>query len=290
MRLRRSSTPLLGMDLSEGRVRLMACSRKRDLWQVDCWAERELDPDSLQDGQLRQFDAVCGALGELVQKAGAGTRIALAVPQQATRHHVLAVPATVRPWAWRSWLREQAELLAGAPAESLAFDVQLLQSAPLTVLLSLCPREVLEDWQGLAEAAGLTLVLLDDRLRVMHLALQGLGLVTTAGGCVMAEVAADRCRLHVWRPAQARESLDWDGSAEVDLRMSPARGWLVGSAPDVALWGERLGARAGGAWVAVGLRARLDWSGQGSLPADPDAFLAAFGLAVRVASLGSLEA
>lgn len=281
MRLSLSRPPLLGIDLSPGRARLVACSRTRRTWRVDRWAERELAPDSFLDGQVRQFELVSSVLRDLAHIAGVGRRIALCVPNAVASHHELAVPATVRPWAWRSWLRQQAEDLAGAPFDSLAFDVQMLQTSPLRVLLSLCPREALEDWQGLAEAAGLELALLDDRPRVMRLALQALGLSAAGGNCVLAEAGADRCQLHVWRPAQAPQSLQWDEMAQVDLPASAQPHWLAGDADHVAFWAARLESHTGAPWSATELHRRLDWAGQDAPPPDADAFLAAFGLALR---------
>ena len=285
MHLRSSQASWSGIDLNAGRARLLACSHGRGTWRVERWAERELTPDCLQDGQLRQFDVVSAVLRELVQAAGAGRRIALGLPAELTRHHVLAVPATVRPWAWRSWLRQQVEQLAGAPVEAFAMDVQMLQPSPLTVLLSVCPREVLEDWQGLAEAAGLELALLDDRLRVMHLALQALHLWPETGASgVLAEVSADSCDVHVWRPAQAWQSQVWDGSSVLDLPLpgGSAEGLLVGRADDLRFWAARLAEAAGGVWLPPGLHERLDWSVCAAVPEDADAFLAAFGLALRL--------
>ena len=281
MRLSLSRPPLLGIDLHPGCARLVACSRTRRTWRVDRWAERELAPDSLLDGQVRQFELVSSVLRDLVHMAGDSRRIALCVPHAVASHHELAVPASVRPWAWRSWLRQQAEELAGAPFESLALDVQMLQASPLRVLLSLCPREAREDWHGLAEAAGLALVLLDDRPRVMRLALQALGLSAAGGSCVLAEVDAQRCQLHVWRPAQAPQSLAWDETAEVDLPVLVQSHWLAGEADPVALWATRLQSHTGAAWSATELHRRLDWAGQDPAPPDADAFLAAFGLALR---------
>lgn len=278
------SSFLLGIDLSPGHARLMACTRTRGRWRVERSGERALLAGSLQDGQLRQFDAVCKELRELVRQADAGHRVALALPQELARRQVLAVPPALRPWQWRAWLEDQAEQLAGVPAQTQAMDVELLLVRPLTVLLSVCPRESVEDWQGLAEAAGLQLALVDDRLRVMRLALTVLGLAPGADGdCALAEAEVDRCSLHVWRPGQAVQSVQLSmrgGAAETTSPPAQA-GWLVGTASDAAAWRAHLQADAPGRWAMPDLGGRLEWADPPARPADADCYLAAFGLALR---------
>lgn len=289
MRLRhfsllRRARSVLGIDLSPGHARLMACTRTRLGWRVERCGERELAADSLHEGQLRRFDAVCQALQELVGPADAGVQVALALPQESARRQVLQVPPQLRPWQWRTWLQAQAEQLAAAPAQTQCLDVQLLQDSPLTVLLSVCPRESIEDWQGLAEAAGLQLAWVDDRLRVMRLALAALGLAPDEhGDCALAEAQEDRCNVHVWRVGQAVQSRQlslWESGAGAPV-LAGEVGWLVGRSADAAHWGAQLQAGVPGRWAAPDLRTRLQWADPGSRPPDADCYLAALGLALR---------
>lgn len=167
---------LLGIDLEPPQACLLSCARAGRSWRIEQCAALELPHESLQAGRILEFEAVAASLKQLVDAAGGGRRIALALPGSAGWHEVLNVPAGLRPWAWRAWVRRQAELLAGAPADTLAIEVQLQPGPPLRAQLSVCPRELVEDWQGLAETADLELVLLDDRSRVMRLAQQSLGM------------------------------------------------------------------------------------------------------------------
>jgi Tfp pilus assembly PilM family ATPase len=294
MRLRLSSPPqrgpkLLGIDLSPGHARLMACTRSQRGWRVERCAERELARESLGSGPLQQFDALSRTLRELVHEAGAGMRVVLSLPAQAMQRRVLAVPAGLPPWQWRSWLGGQAEQLSGAPVQSQAIDVQLLNPRPLTVLLSVCTREVLEDWLGLAEAAGLQLAAVDDRVRAMHLALEALGLAAPLGraSCALAEAGVEQCWLHVWRPGLAVQSQDlaaesgWVTSAAQSVTHPPAGGWLVGRAADAARWADRLAADAPGDWPVLDLQERLQWADHVAPPIDSACYLTAFGLALR---------
>lgn len=279
----RRSPPLLGIDLRPGHARLMACTRTRRGWRVERCGERELPAGGLQDGQLRQFDPVCKVLRDLVRQADASLHAALALPHELSRRQVIEVPVGLRPWQWRPWLAEQAEQLAGSPVQTQAVDVQLLLARPLTVLLSVCPRESLEDWQGLAEAAGLRLALIDDRLRVMRLALAVLGLAGADRVCALAEADMDRCSLHVWRPGQAVQSSElsmWSG-ADPAQDLSGQVGWLVGTATDAAQWGAQLQSEAPGRWALPDLQSRLEWPDPIACPADADCYLAAFGLGLR---------
>jgi Tfp pilus assembly PilM family ATPase len=272
-----------------GQIRLVGCTGSRRAWRVTHCAARQLPPQALQDGRLQQFDVIAGALRDLVKEAGAGRRIAIAVPEESGRRKVLAVPASLRPWDWRRWLRQQAEQLLGMPADALVFDVQMLNRKPLEVMLTACPREVVEDWQGLAEAAGLDLVLLDERARVMRMALGVLDMVPATGGAeLLAEAGASRCRVHRWQAGRAPRFQDLGGELRGgDDNDDAAPGvepvtsrWWVGDGPQAQRWVPELQAWAGAPWSAVGLRTRLRWP-EGSADADADVYLAALGLALR---------
>lgn len=280
---------LLGIDLGPGHARLMACTRSQRGWRVERCAEREWSPENLNEGPLQQFDALSRALRDLVHEAGADMRAVLSLPPQAMRRQVLVVPDRLPPWQWRPWLSEQAERLAGAPVQSQAIDVQLLTQRPLTVLLSVCAREVLEDWLGLAEAAGLELAAVDDRVRAMHLALEALGLAgpLAKASCALAEASVEQCWLHVWRPGHAVQSQDlavdagWVAAVAQGVQRLPVGGWLVGRAADADRWSARLAADAPGDWLVLDLQDRLQWADHVVRPADSACFLTAFGLTLR---------
>ncbi len=194
-----SGAALLGIDLESPQACLLSCARAGPSWRIEQCAGLDLPPESLQAGRILEFELLAASLKQLVEAAGGGRRIALALPHSAAWHQTVAVPVGLRPWAWRGWVRRQAEQLAGVSADTLAIEVTLQSGSPLCAQLSVCPRELVEDWQGLAEAADLDLVLLDDRSRVVRLAQQALGWVPGSPAANQ-----DPRDLVVWRPGLDR--------------------------------------------------------------------------------------
>ncbi len=284
----RREAPVLGIDFHAGRMRLVAGAVTRRTWQVQHCAACEWPPEALRAGRLRQFEAVAHALRELVAPLGARARVALALPEAPLRRRALAVPSGLRPWRWRAWVQAQAEQLGQAPAAALAFDVQPLQRPPLKVLLTVCPREVVEDWQGLAQAAGLELAWLDDRTQALHRALAWLA-PAPEPGCdeLVAEVSAGSCRLqrggagqgwqvqHLDSPHAAEGPWLGDGTTG-----RPLRRWLITDGSPGQPWMAWLQAQPGPPWQSPGVHQRRPGSAH-AWPPDADAYLAAWGLALR---------
>lgn len=238
-----------------------------------------LPSGSVQDGRIVQFEGLAQALQQLVAQANAGRRIALALPYELGWHRALSVPPGLAPWSWRRWLCAQAEQLGQAPLQDLAFDVQPLGGQPLQVLLSVYPLELLDDWQGLAEAAGLEVVLLDDRLRVMRLALSALGLTASPRSpLAIAQAEDERCRLFWWLPGQAPQVHELDTPAAQPL---PDGGCVVGSDAACARWLPRLAQDTAGRWSRLDPLAALGWRQGLKPPEDAADYLVALGLALR---------
>lgn len=274
-----STAPLLGIDMDARHARLLACARRRRAWRVERCASAAVPPGSLQGGRIELFDELASTLRQLVASVDAGRRIALALPHGFGRQEVLKVPQALRPWRWRRWVCEQAERLGGLPLQDLAFDVQVLGGQPLQVLLSVCPLELMDDWQGLAEAAGLEVVLLDDRARVMRLALSALGVqAAAAGGLALAQAEEDGCRLWWW--AADGPPLVHD-LAEAPPSAWPADGWLLGTDSACARWLPHLAQATGGHWPRLDPLAPLGWGPGLRPPEDPGDYLVALGLALR---------
>lgn len=271
---------LSGIDLGSGEASLLACSRGLRSWRVEQCAVAPIPAEALQGARILQFDLMANLLRDLVASADSGRSIALALPSAGWRQ-VLELPAGLRPWAWRPWLCEQAEHLARVPASQLAWGIEVLQGRPLRTLLSVHPLELVQDWQGLAEAAGLSLALLDDRPRVMQLALHALGLAAADGKpLALAEVRGERCVIHHWRVGQPPEQLDGDALDEVTAPPGQG-GWVCGPPAACLRWAERFASRWGGPWSALDPLASLDWRSGLERPSETGSLLAALGLALR---------
>lgn len=283
---------LLGIDLGGGHFRLLACSRRRSSWSVEQWGSVPVD-DGLREGRIQHFEQAVRALQQLVASAAQGRRIALALPPSPVWRALLDVPASLRPWAARPWLCERAEQLSALPADRLSWAAEMVSRQPARLMLSVRPLDVVQDWQGLAEAAGLDLVLLDDRQRVIQLALRALGLGNSDSGVWLAEASEESCTIFRWHAAELPEQWTWGaGQTLADLlvgdegasRLAPApmaRAWVWGVPGACAHWAARLEQEWGGAWQTLDPLAACDWREGLLRPGDTGAFLAAFGLALR---------
>lgn len=283
---------LLGIDLGADRCRLLACSRSGPAWAVEQCASAPLE-EGLREGRVPHFEQAAQALQQLVASAGQQRRVALALPPSPVWREVLDVPGELRPWHGRRWLSERAEQLSGQSSDSLSWAAELLPGPSARLSLSVRPLDVVQDWQGLAEAAGLDLVLLDDRQRVMQVALRALGLFTGKGSVWLAEAGEQTCTLHHWRADQLPEQWTWGaeqpliglmagGDGAAGLAPAPlAQAWLVGSPSACGHWANRLHQEWGGAWHRLDPLAGCPWREDLPRPADAGAFLAALGLALR---------
>lgn len=284
---------LLGIDLGADQIRLLACSRQNDSWRVEQCATAPSEA-GLLEGRVQQFEQAALSLSRLVTSVGSGRRIALALPPVPAWREVLDVPARLRPWAARRWLRERAEQLSGLPFSALSWAAEVRPGRPARLLLSVRPLELVQDWQGLAEAAGLELVLLDDRQRVMHLALRVLGLGAVQEPVCLAEAGEQVCVLHRWRLGQWPEQWSWaadqaleevfegEGSSGLSgLCASQVHAWVCGPPSACAYWAARLEQEGGGRWPVLDPLAGLGWRDGLARPGDAGTFLAALGLALR---------
>lgn len=261
--------------------------------------------EGMQDGRILQFEMMTDTLQQLVASAGGGRRIALALPE-AIWHQVLDLPSDFQPWAWRRWLTAQAEQLAQTSADELVWCTELVLGSRSKLRLSVRALEEVQDWQGLAEAAGLQLVLLDERPRVLFLALRALGLKPAINGSwVLAEAEDERCTLHQWSVGHDHVQRSWVGAmAGMEGQNSPGDvqpmgagpqvgqdgpfavgwpvgGWVTGTPEACQLWAPRLATALGGNWPMLDPWARLSWRPGLLPPSEMGHPLVALGLALR---------
>lgn len=305
----RSGKPLLGIDIGPSQACLLACSRFPRPGHVEQCAVTSLPAEGLQDGRIVHFELMADTLRQLVASAGGGRRIAMALPEAAWQQ-VLELPAGLAPWAWRRWLTAQAEQLSLGSADELVWCVEPVIGSRSKLRLTVRVLEDVQDWQGLAEAAGLELVLLDDRQRVIHLALRALGLEPVVGrSWVLAEAEDERCTLHQWSPERAHVQRSWVGElpafgaqdSQGDANTSdiffttglqadqdrqdfvswPAGGWITGAPEACQLWAPRLATALGGAWPVLDPSASLSWRTGLLPPSEMSSPLVALGLTLR---------
>jgi hypothetical protein len=301
----RSGALLHGIDLGVSQACLLSCARRPKPGRIEHCAVAPMPAEGLQNGRIVQFELMAETLQQLVASAGGGRRMALAL-HEAAWQQVLELPAGLAPWAWRRWLAAQAEQLAQTSADALVWCTEPVPGSGSKLRLSVRPLEEVQDWQGLAEAAGLELVLLDERPRVLLLALRALDLGPAAGGTwVLAEAEDERCTLHQWAPGRMHVQRSWfgdmaDGAGllapdDVDPMHAvpgadpktphavgwPAGGWLTGTPEACQFWAPRLTRALGGAWPTLNPWASLSWRPGLGPPREMGSPLVALGLSLR---------
>lgn len=150
--------PLAALDISPSHLRWAVLDRQAGHWclQLSQWP---MAPGWLEDGRLTDYAAVAEAVSQGLAQVGV-QRLAMTVPPEACHCQVLEPPSKVWPWRRRAWLRAQA--LQGPFGEQSSWVAHRLDGPQAHWRLMSASAEVLQDWQGLAEAAHCQLICLED--------------------------------------------------------------------------------------------------------------------------------
>jgi type IV pilus assembly protein PilM len=164
----REPTPLLGLDIGTTGVRLVELSRQRSgLMVLERAAFLPLEPGSLMDGHIERFDELVDVVRRLVHASGSPTRaVAMALPASAVMARNMNLPRDLSDHE----RLEQAELEAAQfipfPLDEVNLDVcETGQVAPsageVEVLIVAARQDAVFERQGVAEAAGLHVAIMD---------------------------------------------------------------------------------------------------------------------------------
>jgi len=164
----REPAPLLGIDVSSTTVKLVELGRGRDGGMVvqHCAIE-PLERGWITEGNIEKFDEVAEALRRLVRKSGTKTRhVALALPGSAVITKKINLPAGLTDAEMEVQVESEATQYIPFPLSEVALDFCVVGPSAnvpdyVEVLLAASRKEKVSDRQGLAEAAGLTPVVLD---------------------------------------------------------------------------------------------------------------------------------
>jgi type IV pilus assembly protein PilM len=180
---------LLGLDLSASAARLVELARAPSggLVLLHCAGE-PLPQGSVVNGQIEQFDVVAAALRRLVKNSGSSTRqVAMALPAAAVSTLRIKVPAGLDGLGLEGVVLQEAARRLPFAFDAACFDYALLPTEPGTasppqreVLLVAAPAEQVQDCQGVAEACGLQVLILEAQAQAQQRAvLNGLAAQAT---------------------------------------------------------------------------------------------------------------
>jgi type IV pilus assembly protein PilM len=165
---RREPASLLGVDLRASSIRLIELGQRRaGDWVLERWGQEPLEPGWVNDGHLEDFEPVAQSLRRLVKKCGTRTReVAMALPPSAVITRKTRLPVGLSDAEMELQVEIEAHHYLPFPLEEVSLDFCVVgPDAPdlqdVEVLIAASRREKVQDRLGLAEAAGLKLLVVD---------------------------------------------------------------------------------------------------------------------------------
>ena len=175
------SPPLVGLDISTSGVRLveLADAGKGEL-RLERYAAEPLPRGAVVDGNIENIEAVSDAVRRVVQKSG--TRIkhaALGMPPAAVITKKIILPAGLQEDQLEVQVESEASQYIPFALDEVSLDFDVIgpiASSPddMEVMLAAARREKVEDRVAIAEAAGLTALVMDIESYAARAALQRL--------------------------------------------------------------------------------------------------------------------
>lgn len=164
----RQSAPLLGLDISSSNVKLVELGRHASgqLLLAHCGQEI-LQPGWVQDGQIDKFDEVVQAVRRLLRRSGSKARhVAMALPASAVITRKIRLPAGLSEAELELQVEAEANQYIPFPMDEVSLDFCTIGPSAtavdeIDVMIAASRKEKVQDMQGLAEAAGLKLTVLD---------------------------------------------------------------------------------------------------------------------------------
>ncbi|QDL56856.1 pilus assembly protein PilM [Rhodoferax aquaticus] len=164
----RKPAPMLGLDISSSSVKLVELGQDKagNLVLEHCAIE-PLDRGWIVDGNIEKFDEVAEALRRLVKKSGTKTKnVAMALPPSAVITKKIILLGGLSEQELEQQVETEANQYIPFPLDEVSLDFCVIgpsatSAGDVEVLIAASRREKVQDIQGLAEAAGLTPVIVD---------------------------------------------------------------------------------------------------------------------------------
>jgi type IV pilus assembly protein PilM len=159
---------MLGIDISSSSVKLVELGHDRDSNLVlEHCAIVPLERGWITDGNIEKFDEVADAIRRLVKKSGSRTKnAAMALPPSAVITKKIVLPSGMSDQELEVQVETEANQYIPFPLDEVSLDFCVMgpsasSAGDVEVLIAASRREKVQDIQGLAEAAGLKLVIVD---------------------------------------------------------------------------------------------------------------------------------
>ena len=160
--------PLLGLDISSSAVKLVELTANgKEGYRVERYTIEVLPKDAVSDGNIANMDGVVDAVKRAWKRLGTSTRnVAMALPGSAVITKKIIVPAGLRDDQLEIQVESEANQYIPFAIDEVNLDFQVIGPAPslpdeLEVFIAASKKERVEDRVAVADAAGLSAVVVD---------------------------------------------------------------------------------------------------------------------------------
>ncbi len=174
---RRHQTPVLGIDVSPGGIRIMELMREGKSYRVAHFAQESLPPGALRDGGFAQMDTLTESLHRGLRASGSRLRTAaMALPSGAVIKKMLMLPASLYEEELEIQVETEASQALPFPLDEISLDFSVVGPSAtnegyVDVMLVAARKERIDERLALAEAAGLRPLVIDLESQAMTTAL-----------------------------------------------------------------------------------------------------------------------
>ena len=160
--------PLLGLDISSSAVKLVELTANgKEGYRVERYTIEVLPKDAVSDGNIANLEGVVDAVKRAWKRLGTSTRnVAMALPGSAVITKKIIVPAGLRDDQLEIQVESEANQYIPFAIDEVNLDFQVIGPAPsvpdeLEVLIAASKKDRVEDRVAVADAAGLSAVVVD---------------------------------------------------------------------------------------------------------------------------------
>jgi len=153
--------PLLGLDITTSSVKLIELSQSGKRYRVESYAAEPTPPNSINEKNIVDAQAVGGAIRRAVKRAGTKVKdVAIAISGDAAITKVIQMPASLAEKDLEGQVEIQADQYIPFPMEEVSFDFEVIgpnENDPdmNDVLLVATRTDNVDQRQAAVDAAGL---------------------------------------------------------------------------------------------------------------------------------------
>ena len=202
--------PMMGLDICSTSVKLVELGQDASgNYVLERFASEHFERGWITDGHIEKFDEVAEAVRRVVTKSGTRTKqVVMAMPQSAVITKKIMLPAGLREEELELQVESEANQYIPFSLDEVSLDFCVIGPSPtsvgdIEVLIAASRKNLVQDRQGLAEAAGLKPVILDIESHASRLAMSRIVAALPSEGkdalVALFEIGADTTSLKVLR-------------------------------------------------------------------------------------------